>query len=158
MSKFKHFSTCKTLQELKNKYRELVFANHPDRGGDHKKMVEINLEYELAFAYIKEHPQNVQDKEGNIHDGFLDIINKIIHLPEINIEICGNWLWITGNTYPVRQQLKEAGFFWRSNKKAWSWNPPEYKSSRHKSWEMDKIRGIYGSQAIASQEREKLAM
>lgn len=37
-------------------------------------------------------------------------------------------VWISGNTYPVRAELKNDGFKWSAKKKAW-WMPiTEYKS------------------------------
>jgi len=150
MSKFYYFSDCKTLQDVKTRYRDLVFQFHPDRqNGDLETMKKINLEYEQAFAYIKEHPQTEQEKKSNyyadVNDGYREQILKVIHIPGINIEICGCWIWITGDTKPVKDIIKKAGYIWRKNKVAWSWNPPEFKSRRHKSWDMDKIRETYGS-------------
>ena len=29
-------------------------------------------------------------------------------------------LWLTGNTYPIKEELKADGFRWDSNSKAWA--------------------------------------
>lgn len=40
----------------------------------------------------------------------------------IEIELVGSWIWVSGNTYPVKEQLKEAGIFWAGKKKKWYLN------------------------------------
>ncbi len=47
-----YFEKAKNLDELKKKYRELAFANHPDRGGDTATMQAINAEYDLMHASL----------------------------------------------------------------------------------------------------------
>ena len=47
-----YFEKTKNLDELKKKYRELAFANHPDRGGDTATMQAINAEYDLMHASL----------------------------------------------------------------------------------------------------------
>ena len=49
----KYFNNVKSYQELKEKYRALLKANHPDNGGDLAIMQEINQEYDVAFAIWK---------------------------------------------------------------------------------------------------------
>ena len=163
MSKFKFFSTCKTIQELKTIFRELVKVYHPDNQitGNLETMKELNLEYELAFQYIKTHPINEQEKKSsyyaNVNDGFREVLEKIIFIPEIFIEVCGSWLWITGDTKPVKDILKNAGLFWAGRKQAWYFKPKEYKAKKHKAWDMDKIRNTFGSETIEKKERTKVA-
>ena len=136
MKKSVYFSNCKTLQELKTKYRELVFTYHPDIAGDAstETMKQINNEYESMFEYIKSNPVNEQEKKSNyyanVNDGFREVLSKIVHLPEIEIEICGSWLWVTGETKNVKDQLKEAGLFWAAKKQAWYFKPVDYKAKK----------------------------
>ena len=42
------FKDCRTLEELKKKYHELVLKHHPDRGGDLETMKAINAEFDTA--------------------------------------------------------------------------------------------------------------
>jgi hypothetical protein len=37
----------------------------------------------------------------------------------IEIDIIGSWIWLKGNTYNVKEQIKELGFKWSKNNKAW---------------------------------------
>lgn len=160
---FKFFFACKTLQDVKTKYRELVYLYHPDReNGNLEIMKQVNAEYEKIFEYIKNNPINEQEKKSyyyaNVNDGYREQIEKIVFIPEISIEICGSWIWINGNTKPVKDIIKDAGFSWANNKKAWYWKPYTQKSHKHTAWDMDKIRNTYGSQKVENQERDKIAV
>ena len=42
-----------TLADVKAAYRVLALANHPDRGGDHRRVVAINAAYEMAREYLE---------------------------------------------------------------------------------------------------------
>lgn len=49
-----YFDGITTLEELKKIYRELAFANHPDRGGDTVTMQAINAEFDVFHARLKD--------------------------------------------------------------------------------------------------------
>lgn len=55
----KHFKNIKSYDDLKNQYRGLLKANHPDNGGDLETMKEINVEYDALFRIWKDR----QEKE-----------------------------------------------------------------------------------------------
>jgi flavorubredoxin len=145
----KYFSNCKNLEDLKKEYRKLALKYHPDRnsGTDTTKIMQsINAEYEKMFEILQSESNNTYEKQENVND-FMEVINKIINL-NVNIEICGVYIWISGNTYTVKEQLKQAGFYWASKKCMWYWKPEEVTSSKHKTWDMEKIRNKYGSQLV----------
>lgn len=50
----KYFKNVKSYEDLKNQYRELLKANHPDNGGELEKMQEINAEYDIMFRIWKD--------------------------------------------------------------------------------------------------------
>lgn len=49
----KHFRNITSLENLKEQFRTLALANHPDKGGKTEIMQEINLEYEVLFPIWK---------------------------------------------------------------------------------------------------------
>lgn len=49
----KYFNNIKSFAELKETYRNLIKANHPDNGGNAETMSEINVEFEAAFRIWK---------------------------------------------------------------------------------------------------------
>ena len=59
----KYFKKINSFKDLKNKYRELLKANHPDNGGDLEKMQEINCEYDALFSIWKDKTQDLTEEE-----------------------------------------------------------------------------------------------
>lgn len=49
----KYFKSVKSYDDLKNQYKKLLKANHPDNGGDVETMKEINVEYDALFTVWK---------------------------------------------------------------------------------------------------------
>lgn len=144
----KYFTGIKTIEELKKEYKRLALLNHPDRGGNEETMKEINIEYDMMLERLK-NTANEDVNEFEYAENFKDIIDKLIKCNGLTIEICGSWLWVSGETYNNRKVLSELGFIWRSKKQMWSLGDKSNK--HHKEWSMDMIRGTYGSQVIKSQ-------
>lgn len=145
------FDKCSSIDELKREYRRLAFIHHPDKGGNVLIMQAINSEYTTRLRYLANNPDactgNNYDasEEYEVGQQYKDIIEKIIHLSNIDIEICGKWIWVSGMTYQVREVLKDAGFWWASQKKKWYWRPPEQRIKRKQQKDMEWIRSTYGS-------------
>lgn len=146
-----YFQNPKNLQELKRQYKDLAKKHHPDVGGCNKIMAQINLEYEKLFVILQQQSEYTVEQNENINT-FKDVINNIIRL-NINIEICGTWIWVGGETKPVKDDLKQAGFKWARKKKMWYWRPEGYVKRGRTIWEMEKIRETFGSQQIKEQEK-----
>lgn len=146
----KFFAACTTLDELKKEYRRLAMIHHPDHGGDTATMQAINGEYSEAFARLKDQHNAAADEAHQTTETpeeFIAIISQLLRFPGLIVELCGSWLWITGETYAVRDQLKAAGCRWSSSKKAWYWHHPEEGHRWHKGTAtMSDIRTKYGSQ------------
>lgn len=160
----KWFNNPKSLEELKKQYKKLACKHHPDiSGGNEKDMKEINAEYDLLFASLKNVHENVKgetyttkEETTETPDEFKDIINALINLPGIKIEIIGNWIWITGNTYPHRKALKELKFRFSKSKTAWYFHTADYKKNNNKTFTMDQIRDLFGSETITDNPQLKL--
>ena len=76
------------------------------------------LTYELTHS-------KVEPSKGNTPEEFRQIIDLLMKLEGIEVELCGSWLWIGGNTKEHKDALKAAGCRWCSKKKLWSWHHPE---------------------------------
>lgn len=146
----KFFAACTTLDELKKEYRRLAMIHHPDHGGDTATMQAINGEYSEAFARLKDQHNAAADEAHQTTETpeeFITIISQLLRFPGLIVELCGSWLWITGETYAIKDQLKAAGCRWSSSKKAWYWHHPEEGHRWHKGTAtMSDIRTKYGSQ------------
>lgn len=157
----KYFRKCRTVEELKKEYKRLVFLYHPDKGGDTKTMQEINAEYDTVFEFLKNKHTNAEgefyeketDETANIYK---DIINKLIRLKNVSIEICGSWIWVTGDTFSYKGYLKnDCGFKWSNKKKAWYWHSGDFKKWGKKTFTLDEIRLKYGSDKISGENDEE---
>lgn len=150
----KYFTNCTTLEALKKEYRRLCMLHHPDRGGDTATMAAINDEYDEAFRRLQSGHTTTQQtaeahEEEETPEAFRAVISRLVILAGINIEICGSWIWITGNTYPNRESIKAAGCRYSKNKSAWYWRPAESAEHRsHGKATMFEIRQKYGSQIV----------
>ena len=147
------FKQCRTLDEAKREYKRLALLHHPDRGGDNATMAEINRQYQE----IIKNPFFSQAKEEAREDyvRFPEVIEKIIRF-NLTIEVCGNWIWLSGNTRTYKEELKQIGFFFAPKKAMWYWRPKDYKSANTKPMDMDHIRSRYGSDVIANRQDNTL--
>ena len=138
----KFFFNVASIDELKAQYKKLAKQHHPDLGGDSETMKAVNAEYETLFKSL-----NTEGKH-DMADGFREVIDKVINFEGLNIEICGSWVWVSGNTFAVKSELKEAGFMWARKKKMWYWRAEEAACRHSKGQDMDSIRQKYGSELL----------
>ena len=154
----RYFNGCNTIDEVKKLYKRLAMENHPDRGGDTATMQAINTEYAFACAKLANGAglsADEADAEIRLSEEYRQVIEKIITLPGIVIEIVGNWIWVTGNTRPVKDTLKDAGFYFASKKAAWYYRNEAFKT-RGKGAPLEEIRAKYGSEKINSKQKDKV--
>ena len=124
------------IEDIKKQYIKLVMANHPDHGGDEDTMKRINVEWD----FCRKHNYNVhankdggtytneqQDAPDDVTDAFADIISQLVNMDGLEIEICGSWLWVGGNTKDHKDSLKEMGMRWASKKHRWYKAPKDWK-------------------------------
>jgi hypothetical protein len=125
-----------TVAEIKSAYRRLARENHPDLGGDTEVMQEINRQYEAALKACN--GQVSRDAEGTEHTykwdeeterRLMEMIDKLIaiKMENVNIDLIGIWIWITGDTKPHRKILKAMGCIWHSTRGCWYYKPYEGK-------------------------------
>lgn len=150
-----YFAHCATLDELKKAYKAAAVANHPDLGGDTATMQGINAEYAARFEELKRQQNTAaaDDTTGAAKattespEDFINIISHLLRMDGITVELCGRWLWISGNTMAHKDALKACGCRWSSSKKMWSWHFAEDGARWHKShYSMNSIRSKYGSE------------
>ena len=159
----KWFNNPQTLEELKKEYKRLALKHHPDRGGAEKDMREINSEYDLFFASLKDKHTTVDGEHytketGEKANEFKYFIDKLINLDGINIEICGSWLWLTGATFKHKDILKHLKFKFSNSKKAWYYHSEGYRKSTKKTYTLDEIRDLYGSETMQQKPQLKLSI
>lgn len=166
-----YFRNLETLEELRKQYKELLKKFHPDNtNGSTEATQEINTEYDRLFKILKNKHEIKQTKTDGAKTDFnsnywnyeedkaiREMLQKIIHFTNITIEICGTFIWISGNSYPYRKELKEIGFKWASQKKQWYWFAGgTFRKKSNKPLSMDDIRNYYGSTEVRPEERLRL--
>lgn len=165
-----YFKNVNTLEELRKQYKELLKQYHPDNpNGSTEATQAINAEYDRLFKVLKDKHESKQtstdgakaDFNANKYDFEADeklreVLQKIINFANINIEIVGCWLWVDGDTYPYRNDLKEIGFKWASEKKKWYFHTDPFRKRSKRKLSMDDIRNLYGSTEVQTEQRKQL--
>lgn len=155
-----------TIESIKRQYRKLAMRWHPDRnGGDLRVMQEINAEFDkLKKRYYNVHEgqakgstytDETQYAPDTVTDNFIEIIDKLINLDGVGIEICGSFIWLNGNTYSYRKEIKDLGARWASKKRMWFIAPADWQKRARRELEMHEIRDTYGSQVVREGKRQK---
>ena len=141
-----------TAEELKAQYRKLAMKFHPDRGGDSEAMKAVNAEYDALFPKLKDIHKTkdgkkftAKQKTAETAEQFKDLINELMKMDDIIIEVIGCFVWVTGNTKPYRERLKELRFRWHSKKTAWYLKPEDYTRRSRKDYGLEEIRNMYGT-------------
>ncbi len=167
----KYFANVNTLEQLRRQYKELIRKYHPDNvNGSTEATQDINSEYDKLFKVLKDNHESkstdktanstayTQSEYSNMYDkqndkALREILQKIINFDGIEIELVGSWLWISGNTFKYKKDLKELGFKWASQKKMWYWKSEAYHKKSNKSLSMEDIRSYYGSTKVYTDSR-----
>ena len=157
-----YFEKCNDLNELKAAYKKLAVEHHPDMGGDVRVMQEINAEYDRIFQLLKAKQNTManDDPSGHVRKTtetpgeFRAVVDALMRLGGIEIELCGAWLWISGDTYAHRDELKTCGCLWSHSKQRWYWRHAEddCRWSQGKT-SMGEIRAKYGSERLERTEK-----
>lgn len=158
----KYFKNVNNLEELRKEYRKLLKQYHPDNGGSTEAAAEINAEYDILFAHMKAHATMNADTDEKRAEAetkynteydmlFREALKAILEL-NVNIEIIGWWIWVSGNTYAVKATLKENGYCWVNSRKAWAFHAEPFQKKTKKQKSMDELRNVYGSQVVKMQQ------
>ena len=167
--KFQYFKAdhTTTIEDAKKQYKRLILMYHPDLAAKNGLTVEeatkacqtINAEWD----YLRKHNYNIhegqnggsytdwtQDAPDDVTNAYADIIEQLIHMDGVLVEICGSFIWLSGNTYAHKADIKSLGFRWASKKKMWFLAPSDWKKKGRRELSMGEIRDTYGSVKVAS--------
>lgn len=124
----KYFDHLFTVEDIKGEYRDLAFKHHPDRGGNTATMQTINAQYHEALKRCN--GQRTTRDNGSEHryeysaDIEQAVIDKIavlvgMNMVDVKVALIGTWLWVTGETRPYKDTLKQNGLKWHPTRGCW---------------------------------------
>lgn len=133
------------LSEIKRQYHGLAIKYHPDRGGDEETMKEINAEYDyLLKGYIDE-------------TDFKGIVNNLMKFNDLEVTLIGTWVWVKGNTFNIKEELKALGFLWSKSNKQWYKAPQNTKKRKvRKTSTEDEKKAKYGYTTYMTDSSKKI--
>jgi hypothetical protein len=161
-----YFDTCNSLEEAGKLYRSLAKQHHPDHGGDLRTMQEINAQYAEFCATFTNRSERQRQAEAhaagrktNADFNDLDAVTEELrvrilwalnNLPQdVTVELCGLWVWLTGNTKPVKDTIYNSGYGFKFAGKKQAWFYAGVKSFGRGQYSMDDIRSLHGSKQFA---------
>ena len=158
----KYFENCNTLEDVKQIYKKLARDLHPDCNPGRDTTADfqdMQKQYEEAWKRCGSTHKNASGETytkdtSETAEAYAAIIEALLHLKGLMIELCGSWLWVTGNTKEHRESLKQLGFKYSSNKQAWYYHEGEYHKRGKSKKSMQDIRNMYGSESFATRTGE----
>lgn len=159
----KYFTEVTGIEDLRKLFKEYCLELHPDKGGKHEDFIQMKDEYDNILTIVCNREAinaMTEEREAKFNfeseTGLYEIIIKLMNIPGIEIEICGSWLWVGGNTFPIHEQLKELGCKYSKSKKKWYFSPYMSGKKRRGIYTMQKIRDKFGSEIIESEAQGNL--
>mgnify|MGYP006895910317 CR=1 FL=1 len=86
-----------------------------------------------------------------------NVINNIVSFDGINIEVVGSWVWVDGNTFTYREELKKLGFKWSKNRKKWHFSTEPSGKWHKKKMSFEDIQRKYGSEKVKTSNVSRIA-
>ena len=147
-----------TKDQIKEAYKNMAKKYHPDIN---ENGIEIMKMVNNAYEFLMNNEFDFDINSGN-NSSYIDEVEEALNIirkcENLIIEVCGNWIWVSGPTKEYKEILKEANFRYAPNKKMWYFRPESYSRSRyHKSWNMNKIRDTYGSETVDTEKGKRIA-
>lgn len=158
----KYFTNCKTAEDVKQEYKRLAKELHPDcnPGKDTTEAFKaMQAEYFRAWDRLKNIHTNAagetyERESSQTAEEYASMIDALLHIPGLVIELCGSWLWVTGETYKAKDQLKALKFRFSRNKAAWYYHAEPYRKHGKQEKSLSEIRNMYGSYRYATRTNE----
>ncbi len=157
-----YFSNCNTVDEIKARFKELARKHHPDLGGDTETMKQINLEYQQALKGCHGKTQDgdrAYHYDQDLEDQLMAVIESLIGLgmDDVEITLIGVWVWVSGNTKPHKDRLKQLGLKWHSKRLCWFFateNSKRFCGSSNAS--LDELGAKYGKKEVKTTAKKSM--
>lgn len=157
-----YFTTFTTVESIKAEYRRLAMIHHPDRGGSTAVMQQINAEYKEALKRCNGQTSKGSDGQDHtyrydeaVEQEVMDALHKILRIKmQADIAVIGAWIWVLGDTKPVKEELKAVGCMWHAKRVAWYWRPEKQKAYRRSRSDLAGLAAQYGCKMFHATDKE----
>jgi hypothetical protein len=76
-------------------------------------------------------------------------------MPGVEISLIGVWVWVTGETKPHKESLKELKLRWHSGREAWFFAAKPWHGGRS-SASLSGLAAKYGCSKFAAEQQERI--
>jgi len=154
-----YFSANLTKEQAKKLFRKLAVELHPDKGGDQLSFVRMQREYESFLVGSFDYTRKDAQTESSALTDFINANEFVKTFEDVVVELTGTWVWLSGNTKPYKETIKEHGFRWSKSKSKWYKAPQGFspKKGKYRGTNFAKIQDRYGYSAQTMKGQAKLA-
>ena len=139
-----------TKEDVTVAYRQASKKYHPDLNPSGEEMMKLINSANEALKGAR-YPISIREEaEAQNYGAEINAaLNKIIDLNGLIVEICGSWVWVSGETRTHKDTLKTNGFKFSGKKKMWFFRPSSKKTWFSKGeFSINEIRDKYGSRQV----------
>jgi curved DNA-binding protein CbpA len=146
-------------KEIKTAYRRKAQQFHPDKNPAGTEMMKL---FNVAYDIVRD-LDNVDVRDNAVMANYPEVLeaalNAVLNL-DLTVEVCGLWIWVSGDTKPHKEALKSAGYLWSPKKLMWYFRPNtakrRYFMKTGGAWTHQKIKDMYGVLHPEKKERAQL--
>lgn len=161
-----------SVETLRNEFKKLCFKLHPDKGGNETDFKNMQNEFESCLKFFSGKKTKTQSetqseqKEGfnytynsEFEKNLMNVIINLVNYLDLTLEVCGSWLWVTGDTKKHKDLLKSLNCRYHAKKTCWFFcdYDESKKTFRSKELDMNEIRLKHGSKVVKSKSNIKTA-
>mgnify|MGYP001172993929 CR=1 FL=1 len=156
-----YFNHLNTVEEIKAHYKALAKKHHPDLGGCTETMQEINSQYHDALKSVDgseyKDSEFTYQYDPETEQKVMDTLNELLKLDltGCTVALIGTWLWVEGDTKPIKDQLKELSFRWNRKRECWQFNPNPARKGKRSNLSVDEIGKKYGYKEFGKRREDK---
>lgn len=147
-----------TKEDMLKAYKALAKKYHPDINPHGLNMMKLLNEAKDSLLEARYPIEIKQTQTQNYSEEVFNALESIAHL-SLNVEICGSWIWVSGDTKSFKDILKENKFKFSGNKKMWYFRPESEKRiwKGKPKFSIDEIRFKYGSERVNQKPRPQVS-
>ena len=118
------YFNCTTADQVQLRYDELckVFIEEDEM------LLQLKNEYSSLITILAgPKPVETVNETATLSDKLKELMAKV-DTSELGTEVHGSWLWVTRNSFPIKDILKSLGFRYSANKMAWYYRSNDSRS------------------------------